>query len=309
LPSSIPGAKIVNHAVGEDALIRITFSLVIVLVAISNAFAGDGSRRFGNSDIKGDYGLLAQATSVVSGTQIAFPAVFVGRVSSDGKGNLRGMGTINPGGPISGLTAGQLVALNGTYEVDDDGTGEYTGSATPPSPSTASNSSDPPSVLGSGALVIASSNNEIQLVSTQTNRVVYITLKKQQPPSGGFSNRTLRGTWGFVCHGTLVASTGNPPVESAVAVIGLMTNDGKRNFSAEVTANTNGVVTQENFTGTNSVSSDGIISATATSAHPLFANMRGIIDNDHEFRVITTDPGTVVSCAFTAQGRSDDSQD
>jgi hypothetical protein len=252
---------------------RIMLSLLIV-VAASNTFAGDGSQRFRNSDIKGNYGLLAQGSSVVPGTQIVFPAVFVGKVLSDGKGNLQGMGTINPGGPVSGFTPGQLVALNGAYEVDADGTGQYAGSAAPPSPSAASSTSDPPSVLGSGALVIASSNNEIQLVSTQTNRVLYITLKKQQPPSGGFSKATLRGAWGFVCHGALVTPTGDPsaPVESAVAMVGLMTNDGHGNFSAEVTANTNGVVTQENFTGSNNVGSDGIISATSTD--PLLANLR-----------------------------------
>jgi hypothetical protein len=97
---------------------------------------------------------------------------------------------------------------------------------------------------------------------------------------------------------------------SAVAVVGLMTNDSKGNFSAESTANTNGVVTQENFTGTNTVSSDGIITADATTgAHTLLAHLRGIIDNDREFRVISKDPSTVVSCAFTAQGRRDDNRD
>jgi hypothetical protein len=292
-------------------MIRIILSLLIFLVAASETFAADGSRRFSNSDIKGNYGLLAQGNSVVAGTQISFPAVFVARISSDGKGNLQGMGTINPGGLISGLMPAQLVALDGEYEVDEDGTGEYTGSAAPPPPSATSNSSDPPSVLGSGALVIASSNNEIQLVSTQANRVLYITLKKQRPPFQGFSNATLRGAWGFVCHGALVTSTGDPSTatESVTAVTGLMTNDGHGGFSAEITANTNGVVTQESFTGVNSVSSDGIISATATSTDPLLAHLRGIIDNNHEFRAITTDPGTVVSCAFTAQGRRDDDRD
>ena len=182
-----PSNKVGGELTSNPTVRKLTFTgstEVGILLMQQCAFAGDGSRRFSNSDIKGNYGLLAQASSAVAGTQIAFPAVFVGRVSSDGKGKLRGMGTINPGGPISGFTPGQLVALNGTYEVDDDGTGEYTGSAAPPSPSAASNSSDPPSVLGSGALVIAAPNDEIQLASTQNNRVLYITLKKQHPPVG-----------------------------------------------------------------------------------------------------------------------------
>ena len=39
------------------------------------------------------------------------------------------------------------------------------------------------------------------------------------------------------------------PVIVPVAVIGLMTNDGYGTFSAAVTANINGGVTQEDFTG------------------------------------------------------------
>ena len=112
-----------------------------------------------------------------------------------------------------------------------------------------------------------------------------------------------------------------------VAVIGLMTNDGHGKFSASVTANTNGVVTQEDFTGVNRVSSDGLVSicsdglvsvssddlvsATATSpdTEPLLANLSGVVDNRHEFRMITTDPGRFVSCAFKAQGRPDEGRD
>lgn len=291
-------------------MIRIMLSLLIVLVAASNTFAGDGSQNFSDADIKGSYGLLAQGSSVVPGTQISFPAVIVGKLFSDGKGHLQGTGTVNPGGPVSGLEPGQSVTITGTYDVDTDGTGDFTASATATSPSATSNSSDPPSIQLGGALVIESFADEVQLVSTQTNRVLYTTLKKQRPPSDGFSNATLRGAWGFACHGALVTPTGDPTaVESPVAVIGLMTNDGHGKFSAEVTANTNGVVTQENFTGINRVASDGTITASATSTDPLLAKLTGVIDNDHEFRVITTDPGTIVSCTFKVQERPDDSGD
>lgn len=86
-----------------------------------------------------------------------------------------------------------------------------------------------------------------------------------------------------------------------------MINDGHGKFSAEVTANTNGVVTQENFTGNNRVASDGTI--TATSTDPLLTKLTGVIDNDHEFRVITTNSGTIVSCTFKVQEPPDDSGD
>jgi hypothetical protein len=273
---------------------RMLLSLVIMLAAAANTFAGDRSHTFSNADIKGSYGLLAQGTSAAPGTQISFPAVYVGIVSSDGNGNLQGNGTINPGGPLSGLTPGQAVTLTGTYSVDTDGTGDVTGSG--------AGANDPPSVLGAGALVMQSSN-QIQLVSTQSDRVFYTTVIKQRPPFGGFSNAMLRGAWGFACHGTLVTTTGDPAtvVESAVAMVGLMTDDGHGNFSAEDTANTNGVVSQENFTGLSKVAGDGTISATATSTNPLLANLVGIIDNSDEFRMITIDPGTVVSCTFNTQ--------
>jgi hypothetical protein len=300
--------------------------LMVVLVA-ANAWARDGSRGFSNSDIKGNYSWFAQGSSIVSdpklGTDIAFPVVVIGTVFSDGRGNMQGTGTVNLSRPGSALTTGEKVSLSLTYEVEEDGTGQWSGAVNP---------NGPPSVLGSGAMVIGP-NDEVQVVSTQTapDRVVYTTVKKQHFPSGGFSNATLGGAWAFTCHGALVTSTETPPVIEPVAVIGLMTNDGHGKFSASVTANTNGVVTQEDFTGCNSVSSDGLVSATATSTDtgcnsvssdglvsatatstdtkPLLANLSGVVDNRHEFRVITTDPGRFVSCAFKAQGRPDEGRD
>ena len=289
---------------------QIMLSLVIALLAASNTFAGDRSHSFSNADVKGNYGLLAQGTSAVPGTQIAFPAVYVGIVSSDGKGNLQGHGTINPGGPISGLTPGQPVMLTGTYDIDADGTGEFTGAGVGGSQSVTSASTSPPSVLGSGALVIQSLD-EIELVSTEANRVVYTTLKKQHPPFGGFSNATLRGAWGFACHGSLVASTADPSTvtQAALAIVGLMTNDGRGNFSAEDTANASGFVSHESFVGINSVASDGTISATVTGPNPLLTNLRGIFDDSGEFRMIAADAGTIIGCTFRVQRRPDDSRD
>ena len=291
-------------------MMRIMLSLLIVLLAASNASAGERSRGFSNSDIKGAYGLLAQGTSAVPGTPIAFPAVYVGQVVSDGKGNLQGMGTINPGGPISGLQPGQSVMLTGTYDIDADGTGEFTGSGTGGSQSATAASNGPPSVLGAGALVIQSLD-EIELVSTQSDRVFYTTLKKQHPPLGGFSNATLRGVWGFACHGSLVTSTADPStaMEFSIALVGLMTNDGRGNFSAEDTANASGIVSHESFVGVNSVTADGTISATLTGTNPLLTSLRGIFDDSGEFRMIATDAGTVIGCTFKVQRRRDDDRD
>jgi hypothetical protein len=310
LSSVIPRDIIVLIEPPGFAMARITLPLLIVLVAASNAVAGDGSRVFSDADINGNYGLLARGNSVISDTSISFPAVIVATLFSDGKGNLQGNGTVNPGGPVSELEPGQPVKIIGTYDVDTDGTGDFTASATSSSPSARSDSSDSPSIQLGGALVISASDNAVQLVSTQTDRVLYTILKKQRPPEEGFSNATLRGAWGLECHGTLVMATEDPTaVEFPVAVIGLMTNDGHGKFSAEITANTNGVVTQENFNGVNSVAGDGTLSATATGTDPLLARLSGIIDDSNEFRAITTDPGRIVSCTFTAQGRRYEGRD
>jgi len=271
--------------------------LIVVLIA-ANTWAGDGSRGFRNADIQGTYSWLAQGSAVVAGTPSAFPVVVIGTVFSDGQGTMHGTGIVNPGGPASGLTPGQPVSLAITYEVEADGTGQWFAAVNP---------SALPSVVGSGAMVIGA-KGEVHVVSTQPDRVIFTTVKKQHPPARGFSKATLRGAWAFTCHGALVTATGEPPtpVIVPVAAIGLMTNDGHGQFSAAVTTNTNGGVTHEEFTGMTEVSRDGLVSATATSTDSLWAHLQGVVDNRHAFRAITTEPGRVVSCAFTAQGRPDE---
>jgi hypothetical protein len=188
-------------------------------------------------------------------------------------------------------------SLTGTYDVDTDGTGDFTATLTPP----ASSAPSTPFDLG-GALVIDQDDREVRLLSTGSNRVLLTSAKKQHKPKGGFSNANLRGNWGFSCQGTLVTSVGDPTaVESQVAVVGLLTGDGQGDFSAEVTANTGGAILQSSFSGNTRVASDGFITATATSADPIFARLRGVMDNTDEFRLITIDPGEIVSCTAAKQ--------
>jgi hypothetical protein len=117
--------------------------------------------------------------------------------------------------------------------------------------------------------------------------------------------------WGFACHGSLVMSTADPStaMEFSIALVGLMTNDGRGNFSAEDTANASGVVSHESFVGVNSVTADGTISATLTGTNPLLTSLRGIFDDSGEFRMIATDAGTVIGCTFKVQRRRDDDRD
>jgi hypothetical protein len=275
---------------------------VLVVLVAATAWAGAGTRGFSNADVTGNYNWLAQGSAVVPNTPIAFPVVIIGTVFSDGQGTMQGTATVNLSRPGSGLTPGQPIALALTYEVAEDGTGQWFAAVNP---------NEPPSLLGSGAMVIGA-HDEVSIVSTQPGRVLSTTAKKQKPPSGGFSNATLGGAWALTCHGALVTATEDAltPEIVPVAVIGLMTNAGDGTFSAAVTVNINGDVRPEAYTGETRVNSDGLVTATATSTEPvLLANLSGVVDNRHAFRAISTDPGRIVSCAFTAQGRPAEDQE
>jgi hypothetical protein len=239
---------------------------------------------------------------------LSVPVVIIGTLFSDGKGNERGEVTVNAGAPVPGTGLAEFTAsLDGTYAVDTDGTGDFTAGATM-TPATSA-AAPAPFQLG-GALVIDDEDHEVRLLSTGNNRVLLTTARKQRPPKNGFSNASLRGNWGFSCQGSLVRLVGDPTaVESPLAVVGLITDDGKGNFSAEVTANTAGAIIQSTFSGRNEVDRNGNISATATSADPLLTNLRGVIDNEDEFRLIAIDPGKIVSCNAKKQGNPDQEKD
>ncbi len=279
--------------------------LVIALVIIAPAALAVArpDTSFTDADIKGNYGLLTRGTLILPTTPpLSVPVVIIGTLFSDGKGNERGEVTVNAGAPVPGTGLAEFTAsLDGTYDVDTDGTGDFTAGATmtPPAMSAAAAA---PFQLG-GALVIDDEDQEVRLLSTGSNRVLLTTARKQHPPKDGFSNGSLRGNWGFSCQDALVTLVGDPTaVESPLAVVGLITDDGKGGFSAEVTANTAGVTVQSTFSGHNEVASDGTFSATATSADPLLTNLRGVIDNKNEFRLIAIDPGKIVSCSARRQG-------
>ena len=287
---------------------------LLLVIALGIAPAGFAVARpntsFTDADIQGNYGLLNQGSIILPTTPpVSVPVVIVGTLFSDGKGNERGEVTVNAGAPVPGTGLTEFTAsLAGTYDVDTDGTGDFTAAATITPPAT--NAADPAAFQLGGALVIDGEDKEVRLLSTGSARVLLTTAKKQLAPNDGFSNGTLRGNWGFSCQGTLVTLVGDPTaVESPLAVVGLITDDGKGDFSAEVTADTAGVILQSTFSGHNEVASDGTISATATSADPLLTNLRGVIDNKDEFRLIAIDPGKIVSCTARKQRIPDQEQD
>ena len=275
--------------------------LMVVLVA-ANAWAGDGSRGFSNSDITGNYSWLAQGSAMDPGTHIAFPVVVIGTVFSDGQGNMQGTGTVNLGRPGSGLTPGQKVALSLTYEVEEDGTGQW---------SAAVNPDEPPSLLGSGAMVIGA-NDEVQLVSTQPDRVdVHHGQRSRIPVRGLLECHAWRRVGVHVPRGARHGDGGCPyagdrarrrdwPDDQRRPRHVLGSGDGQYKRRRHARGLHGG---------------EPVSVATAWSAQrrpvlsPLLANLSGVVDNRHEFRVITTDPGRIVSCAFKAQGRPDEGRD
>ncbi len=290
---------------------------LLLVIALGIAPAGlalaGPNTSFTDADIQGNYGLLNQGSIILPTTPpVSVPVVIVGTLFSDGKGNEHGKVTVNAGAPVPGPGLAEFTAsLVGTYDVDTDGTGDFTAAATITPPATpATNAADPAAFQLGGALVIDDKDKEVRLLSTGSARVLLTTAKKQHPPNDGFSNRTLRGNWGFSCQGTLFTLAADPTaVESPLAVVGLITDDGKGDFSAEVTADTAGVILQSTFSGHNEVASDGTISATATSADPLLTNLRGVIDNKDEFRLIAIDPGKIVSCTARKQRNPDQAND
>lgn len=288
---------------------KAAFLLIIVvgIVSAELAYAQSSNKSFSDGDINGSYGVISQGTLFLATTPpIAVPVVIVGILSSDGKGNEQGEATVNAGAPLPAIGLSEFTAsLTGTYDVDTDGTGDFTATLTPPA-----NSADPTTFDLGGALVIDQDDQEVRLLSTGSNRVLLTRAERQHTPKGGFSNANLRGNWGFSCQGALVTLAGNPTaVESQLAVVGLITDDGKGSFSAEVTANTAGTILQSSFSGNNEVASDGSITATATSADPLFTNLRGVMDSIDEFRVVAIDSGKIVSCTATKQEKHKDKTD
>ena len=199
---------------------RMLLALLMVVLVAAHAWAEEGSRGFSNADIKGNYSWLAQGSAVVSGTHIAFPIVIIGTVFSDGRGTMQGTGTVNPGGPVSGLTPGQQVPLSITYEVDADGTGQW------------SAATNPSACLLCWAAVRWSSGHLTRSTLSAHNPIALFPQRSRSaPPSRGFSNATLAFRGRSRATGRSSPRPGAPPtpVIVPVAVIGLMTNDGHGN--------------------------------------------------------------------------------
>ena len=226
---------------------------------------------------------------------------------ADGKGHEQGKATVNAGATVPAFGSSVFTtSLAGTYDVDPDGTGDFTATLTPPGISAASAASNPFD-LGGALVIDQKDDREVRLLSIGSNRVLLTGTKRQRTPKGGFSNANLRGDWGFSCQGTLITLAGDPTaVESPLAVVGLITADGKGDFLAKVTANVAGAILQSSFSGNIKVAKNGFITAAATSADPLLAHLRGVMDSTNEFELIPIDPGKIISCTANKQEHKTD---
>jgi hypothetical protein len=114
--------------------------------------------------------------------------------------------------------------------------------------------------------------------------------------AGECSNASIKGNYGISCEGTVVGV-------GPIAVVGVVTADGKGNGSEVETLSFNGAISQGvPFTFTYTVDADCTGSHVATGPDGfVYHGDIVIVDNKKEFRYISTDPGFVVLCSFRKQ--------
>jgi len=109
------------------------------------------------------------------------------------------------------------------------------------------------------------------------------------------SNASLKGAYGLSCEGTLVGV-------GPLAVIGVLTADGKGNGSEVETISFNGMITTgATFTVTYTVNADCTGSFVSTGLGAVFHNDVVLDDNKKEMRLIGTEPGFVAVCIYRKQ--------
>ena len=109
------------------------------------------------------------------------------------------------------------------------------------------------------------------------------------------SNASIKGGYGLSCEGTVVGV-------GPLAVIGVLTADGKGNGSEVETISFNGDIVQgATFTVTYTVSADCTGSFVSTGLGSVFHNDFVLDDNKKEFRLMATEPGFVAVCIYRKQ--------
>lgn len=133
-----------------------------------------------------------------------------------------------------------------------------------------------------------------------------------QSQAAGFTDKSLRGIYGFSAEGTIVPPLAPEDTTIPAVVAGIMTFDGEGGCSISDTANVGGesssnTTSTEGGSCTYTVNSDGTGTIEAvllpgTGETPLSF----VIINKREFRFIRTDPGVAVGVAERQSGDDDD---
>ena len=112
--------------------------------------------------------------------------------------------------------------------------------------------------------------------------------------NGKFSNKSLKGAYGFHVHGFLAANTASPIPASAV---GRNVYDGAGSCTSEAKLNAGGTVISLSGTCTYTVNPDGTGTAVSTYSFGVFTTDFVLVDNAKEFHFIVSDtaqPGATV---------------
>ena len=256
---------------------RLAFVSVVALVfLVLAAPVASAQGRCSVATLKGSYGLVEQGTVVMdigmpSLPPVPFPTANVAIVTYDGAGTLTATYRASFGG--APLPPG---SVTGTYTVGADCT--YTDTV--------------PSVMmqRAGVIVGEGTNQEVRTVSTTQWTVA--TGARTKMTVGNCSVGDLKGTYLLVSQGVL----GPPNARQPVSNVGVVTYNGRGNFSGHETVNVGGTVVQSPFTGTYDVSANCAISAEVRDAIGT-ARMTGVLVGqgaNQEVRFLVTEPGTVL---------------
>jgi len=191
--------------------------------------------------LHGRFGWFGQGTVLaVPNVHPSLPLVVSGVITYDGEGNVSG--TYNQS--VAGAIATGL-KLEGSYQVNPDCT--YSSQIT--LLATGSIVNRVGTITGEGI------NQEIHILYTDPSPVAFGTLKKTPERC---SLETLKGDYALFGNGLIFVS---PTASIPRATAGLLTFDGKGNFEGAATGNTNGGITQGNFTGKYTVSAECEVTA------------------------------------------------
>jgi len=245
----------------------------------------------GNQSFSGVYGIVANGSVTVPGFPITGPVARAGQFISDGKGNLQ----INTTASYNGFIFSE--PIKGTYSVAPDCT--VTINTFLPNPI------NQPAVFN--GILSDNARTLTFMISNPPGQVIRAVVKKlsagEDDDSQGraaCSNRSLSRPSALFLQGFVInAVTGQFPGE--FVRVGKFTPDGAGHFTAQTTANYEGVVIQpENFSGTYSVARDCSLSVTYTFMGQTFT-WNGALINGGADLIVANPAGSAIAGTLSTQ--------